>query len=233
MKTKSILFVAVLALFAQACAKKEQKTFVKSSRAARTPYTEVSQSGGGNMPFTGSAATNGKVWGAMTKGNISEYDFQRSVKAFVSSTIDPQSFGDVSSSNTYSTTGIRFWGNIATVTPVSRAGNNVTQITSYSAFKISIWDQFAGKQDEFGQVVPEYGVFFQGNIWGNVYGNYAQIHMEDAYGSITITGQINGDTFNGSLSFENNQYWDGAGPGAAGDYVWAFAIPTCSFFNCQ
>lgn len=235
MKIKSILFVAILSVLTAACAKKEQKTAVKSSRSARSPYVE-SNNGSGIPSVNSPAGISGKVWGAMTQGSLSNQQFTTSVKMFVSSLFDPQALGSISGTQ-FSNTGIRFWGAISTTAAVSTTGFNNVQITSNSMLRLSIWDSFAGKQDQEGNLVPEIGIFMDGyeygQVQGYVYGTYAHIYFEDQYGSVGLNGNIQGSKFVGYLSFSNNQYWDGAAPGASATDVWAFEIPTCSFFNCQ
>ncbi len=233
-KFKSLLLVAALAVLTQGCAKKEQKTLAKSSRMSRVPYGETNGVGtNGWMPAVNSPAGNtGKVWAAATQGNLSSRDFDRSVKMFVSATLDGNTFGTVSGMPN-ANTGIRFWGSIGTVNPVSTTTYNYTQVTSYSAFQISIWDSLTNTKDLNGQIIPEYSVFFEGNVSGQIYGTYAEVRVEDQYGNITLRGDILGANFKGYISFENNQYYDGAAPGAAANDIWAFTVPTCSFFNCQ
>ncbi len=238
LKNKAYFFTLALTIITslsiQGCAKKEPSQTTKSSRGNRAGYSDAANpSFGGKAPYPGvTANAYGKVWGSMTQGGLSSSDFNRSVQMFASASVAPDQIGTVSGMP-YNTTGIRFWGSVGTTTKISPATYNYTQVQSTSVFRISIWDSYAGQKDSAGQLIPEYAVYFEGNAYGQVYGNYAEIRFEDSYGSITLRGDISSTSFSGYLSFENTQYWDGAAPGAAGDNVWAFNIPTCSFFNCQ
>lgn len=224
--SKLILALSMIALFVQGCAKKEQSTAVRSSRVAR--------SGG----VTSSSTSRGAF--ALTQGNLSNEDWMRSIRAYVSSSNDPNSVGTVSG-NAYSNTGIRFTGYAQATTKVSTTGYNYSQITNNSYLHITIVDSFSGTMDRDGNVIPNFEFDYQGGATGYISGNYVAINFNDSYlnnngetySNIVMRGTISGTTFTGYIGFINSQYWDGQSPGAQGEDVWAFSIPTCSFFNCQ
>lgn len=237
-----VLGLILMTAMIQGCAKKQDNsTSVKSSRKAGSPYS-YAQSTSGKAPTVGTLDQyTGRSWQAMTPANITTQNFNNSVQMFVSASMNPQDLGTVSSTSN-AATGIRFLGALSTTSPISTTGYNYTQITQNSFFYLGIFDSYAGMYDQNGQMVPEYGDYYPGDaIWGYVSGTYVELHFNKAnafdnsgsYREIIIRGDIIGTTFRGYLSFNNNQYWDGAAPGAAASDVWTFSVPTCAFFYCQ
>ncbi len=232
------LIILVMSIMLTACGKKEKKEPI-SLRGARGGVSDT-----GSMPTAGGGSTggtyqpaSGKTWGEITRGSFTQNQFNDFVRYFTSATLDlyadPSEIGYVSGDSNQST-GIRFWGQVATQTAFNPTASVSTQITSASSeLRIVIWDSYAGQKDASGQTIPEYPVHIKGNASGSINGNQATITFnQPGFGSIKLQGTFDQNTFQGWASFDNETYWDGQKPGAA-NYLGQFRVSTCGFFNCQ
>jgi hypothetical protein len=82
-------------------------------------------------------------------------------------------------------------------------------------------------QNQTVQPIPVYLT----NASGEVSGNYAHLHFEDALGWVELEGQFDQSTFQGTISYDNKTHVSGGTPAAG--VLGNFSIPTCQFFVCQ
>jgi hypothetical protein len=233
------LIILVMSIMLTACGKKEKKEPI-SLRGARGPVSDagaVPTSGTGSTPGTYQPAS-GKTWGEITRGTFyTQNQFNDLVRYFTSATLnlyaDPPEIGFVSGDSNQST-GIRFWGQVATTTAFNPTASVSAQVSGASSeLRIVIWDAYAGQTNAAGQTIPEYPVHIKGNATGTISGNHAIITFnQPGYGTITLDGTFDQNNFQGWARFANEIFWDGQKPGAA-NYLGQFRVSTCGFFNCQ
>lgn len=235
------LMVFMIAPTLVSCGKKDNK---------RTPVGDRQQRNGGNSPeadssgggdpqtSSGSGVSNkGYVYGQIYRDTgKAHYSFADNIKGFVSSTIDP--WGD-SSGDSYpqlgyvsdqpgQQTGVWIRGNVST------QGGELDKANT--SIRIIIWDEFAGRTDESGNVIPEYGLSFNGatsNSYINYNSNRAVLRFQDSYGWVEFDGQFDDEWFWGEVRYFNNVLdesvtaysspWDG--------HLGEFYIPVSGFFN--
>lgn len=239
------LFFITMTLMLTACPSKKDKKESIVGRGGRG-QTEVgtnnigpngiptqNQQGQQNRSYQ---PVDGHYWGEIIRGGFSQQDFYTAVRGFVSSEInsydEPSELGYVSGEPGQST-GIRFWGQVETTSGFNPNGTTSGQIRSETAeLRIVVWDSYAGQTDASGQVIPEFPVHIKGNASGTITGNQAVIRFRDHAGWVELQGTFNQDYFQGWVEFDNDQFWDGRRPGAAG-YLGYFYVKTCGFFKCQ
>lgn len=226
-----LILLTMVALPLVAC--QQDKSNSRTSVRSRTTRGDSAISTLGQNPGIPRLNTNsggpgspsaGRVWGSIY--GMAGVDFQQSVQNFVSSTMDPNLLGTVSS-NYNDSTGIRFWGYVETQTGQFNptGGNNVAVTSANSALRVVIWDSYAGSVDANGQIIPEYPVYMQGTAGGTIQGNRADITFTDGFGYIYVYGTFDASYFQGYVWYDNN--------GGAANHLGAFYIPTCSFFRCN
>jgi hypothetical protein len=200
-KTVALLF-AVVAF--SACAKKKDDYEVRGNRT---------QQAGPSLLPTGQGSLAGRQSAQVTLPNQAQLD--DAVKILVSATFSPESLGNVRS--------IEMRGQV-TVDPRTGAVQN-----SNSNISLVIVDSLVGTVADGREVQP-----IQINL-GNATGvaaNYnANLTFADQYGTISINGTYNLNTFQGTVTFANTQGngFNGRKSGTLGQ----FSIPTCAFFVCQ
>lgn len=114
--------------------------------------------------------------------------------------------------------------------------STVMSIRTDSKLYAVIYDEFSGRPDASGQVVPYVSRAFT-SATGQVQGNRATLCFADKYGIVQMEGTFNGQNFYGVFHYDTgikncsqvNQQPIG---GHAGD-LGQFHVPTCQFFRCQ
>lgn len=243
MKTKNILvlsLIAVMATLSVGCApKKDQKTRI-SARGVRGGEAA------GNVtapPGSGAPSAAGKQWGEVTKGSYTQENFQYHVQNFLSNMKDESgaqlAIGDVSGLSGQNT-GIRFWGSAqlqqGKLNP--NGSGSGTIVSTGSALRISIIDNYVGQTNSDGETITEVPVYIAPEVSGfkqvagTVNGNKVIIVYQDGFGKVELNGSFTAQWFTGYIKYDNDFYYNGVKPGAAG-YLGTFAVPTCGFFSCQ
>ncbi len=156
-------------------------------------------------------------------------EFQDEVLGFLSSSIEPNSVGEVSPYEG-EPTGVRFWGDIQLVNGNQGNGFLSGEVSPDSWLQISVWDSFSGQIDPEGNAVSEIPIYFPRAVGGYVDYEGAEIIFEDEYGYVVLTGSFTDYEFQGDLYYENYTSWDGGAPTRG--YL-PFVIETCGFFRCQ
>jgi hypothetical protein len=176
-------------------------------------------------------------WSEITRGQMHQQMFQNEVQKFLSNIEEPDgtplSLGMVSG-DSGQTTGIRFWGSVGLSGGrlILNGQNNQQVVAQGSALRIGIFDSYVGQTNSEGEVITEVPVYIAPGVegfvgvTGMVQGNRAQITYRDNYGTITLDGQFDSNTFRGSVAYNN------VSPQASG-YLGVFTVRTCEFFKCQ
>lgn len=211
----SLLLVATTVL---GCSKEQGATPIDRSNAALAPQAQWAQSAGITL--------NGDI-----RGNASQNSFQDAVSGFIEGRWAPEVLGYVSSTATGGT-GAFLGGRIELQSGILNPSNAVQMnVRADSKLFVAIYDEFTGRPDANGEVVPALSRAFT-SATGYVQGNRAYITFSDEYGSVDLEGTFSGDVFYGRFDYDNTRRWDGAGQGAAGS-IGDFRVPTCQFFRCQ
>lgn len=104
------------------------------------------------------------------------------------------------------------------------SGELIPEMTS---LQIWVTDKRAGRPDQPIQIVIDGANIPNGSVevQGEITGNTLEILFRDPYGEILVEGQINGDRFNGSLSYWNAESQSGRGQPASSSRELQFSIP--------
>lgn len=207
MKKTVYTLLAVIFLFGSVACSKSDK---KSSIRARGTRGEVSQPGynGNNQAY--SQSQYGEI---VSNGN----DLESSLVSFLSTESNAAEYLGTVSGYSNGSTGVRFLG--------TASGNNNGTL-SQGSLQIGIWDSYAVETDQ-SEIVLNFD-FASGTV--NDYS--ATITYDDGVGALTLNGQFvgnNGDTFEGTISYQNRQGFDGQ---ARSGTLGRFRVPTCGFFKC-
>jgi len=189
----------------------------------------------GNLSAPGTTTSMGtdagKLWGEVTSSN-GDQAFDQELYYFTMPSLmnlgpDDQ-LGYVSAQSNQNT-GVRFYGNA-----VTSGGSSAQRPFNRATMKIHIevYDDRTGQQRADGSVRPPVVVEISPantdtfvDAGGSLNNNQATLYWRDTYGSVYMQGQINGQYFQGSMS-----YSDSSGQQRTlGDFV----VPTCGFFDCQ
>ena len=112
---------------------------------------------------------------------------------------------------------------------INTNGNNQNLVMQpTSTFEITVYDTFVEQKDK-----DPIGASFNG-LKGTINGNKADLEFvytgKAGWKKIRLTGSFNAQVFNGTIYFENEQYFDGRRPGAKGT-LGNFKIATCTAFT--
>lgn len=176
-----------------------------------SPYTNNNVNGVNGIVQGGSNAAD--AWGRV----FSSYDneFNAALKALVSASFDPSKLGYVNPQN-----GVFIQGFI----DINQNNINATS----SNLRISIWDNYAQSSQDT-EVPISFSSARSAQFLGN---NEFNIVFEDQFGSVILTGIINGGTITGKIDYQNYQSFDNVTQPRSG-HLGEFEIPTCSFIRCN
>lgn len=221
---------SVVALVACAPQSSNKKTKVSTQRTARG-YSDAQYFNQRSAPISGQAsAVSGQTWAAILIDPSNQYVstdalFNQNIHDFVETIMDPSQLGYVSGQPN-AATGVRFWGLVQTSNIINPNGqNNVQVIAANSEIRMTIWDEYAGKVDSSGELVPEVAIDMRGSASGYISGSTAVVRFQDNYGWVEFYGTVSGGYFQGQVFFDNT--------GGAANYLGKFAVPVCSFFRCN
>lgn len=171
---------------------------------------------------------NTGFWGDVT-GNIylTPEQFNSQVKGLMSATLPPQQIGEVSSYAGMAS-GVRIQGGVR----ASFVNGMISNVDLVSAqIRMAIWDTKAGTTDGSGKIIPEYPIHMIGAT-GSAGGNQVNLTFNDAYGTISVGGVIQGGLFQGQISFNNRVNMSGGTLPNSGS-LGGFTINVCDFFVCN
>ena len=221
-----ILFLMTFWVFS--CA--QDPNYGNTNNNNQNGYNPVNYQGNPNStpPSTGgSCSPNGGLYGGITCAGGSNKD--PNFLNFLSNGTDiapgTNSIGEIHC-NPGNNQGILFRMKVTLNSPLNLSGqnNNLVMQAASSTFEIVIYDTL--------QPSSPIGAVFEG-LNGTVNGNTADLHFiyNGNAGSkkIRVNGNITADTFSGTISFENEKYWDDRRPGAQGT-LGQFSIATCTVF---
>ena len=172
------------------------------------PYNQ----GGYNQGGYGNGGTSSSQWSFIQSNNG---NFFQAVQGLVSASMNPQELGSVNN-----------YGDVAIIGYIDMdQSGNVNQANS--RLRIEIWDDYARS----GQA-SEIALAFNGLSSSNYNGNQLNLIFMDNYGQIVVTGQLNQNTFYGTVSYQNAVSFDGASSPASG-VLGTFQVPACGFFRCN
>lgn len=173
---------------------------------------------------------NSGFWGDVT-GNVSltPTQFNDQWRGLMSATLPPtpDKIGTVSS---YAGTnsGVRIQGGIRAL----YNGGGITNADLPTAqLRIAIWDSLAGTTDGGGKIIPEYPIHMIGAT-GVAAGQTVNLTFSDAYGSISVSGNIVGGLFQGKMFFKNFVNQNGNSLPNEG-LLGHITINVCDFFVCN
>lgn len=207
MKKSFQILVVILAssLMLAACGKKKDDGV--AVRAAGTVRASGDNINGGNSLPNGepyNPAGSAKIVGS------NQAQFQQSVAALVSATMDTNLLGNVSA-----TDGVEIAGQISILSNGNMNGNG-------SKIQITIRDD---KKDENGNLYEPIVIKVLGTS-GMAYNGNVNLTFQDSYGAIYIQGKWDAaKNLSAQVSFQNN--------GQPARSLGSFQMPLCSFFNCQ
>lgn len=209
---RALLLALVAVLGFAGCGNKDGGTAVATGRNGRANGLPAGQ--GGQVQLYG------QVFGD------DQDRFQYAVQGLVSAQMDEFALGQVSAQATGGT-GVFFGGQV-----MLQGSGGAASVAQGSYLVIGIYDSLVGQPDPgTGQIAtPIQIVLTQAS--GQVSGANATLRFNDGVGSVTLNGVINGQTFSGTLSYENSRNVNG-GPGAAAYPMGYFQVPTCQFFLCN
>jgi hypothetical protein len=186
--------------------------------------TQVAVGRTGRLGPGAASAVNGQLSGIMYGDD--QGSFQYAVEGLVSAQIDETSLGQVSA-QAAGGTGVFFGGRVF----VNGTTANGT-IASNSSILIVVKDSLVGTTDpSSGRAVTPVEIGLS-QATGQVSNGQVSIEFQDSMGVIILEGVINGQTFTGTVSYDNARSVNG-GPGASAEPMASFQIPTCQFFVCQ
>jgi hypothetical protein len=172
--------------------------------------------GPANLP-TGQGGTAGTQSANITF-NESQKDLMReAVQVLVSPTMNADAVGDIRSISVSGNIGIQ--------------GNQ--QLATDSSLQLVITDSYVG-QTEDGATIEPIVIRLRGTGVAQLSGTNgmgsANVSMTDEYGTITVNGTYNAQTFTGTVSFVNKTVgFNNKSQGTLGQ----FSISTCAFFRCM
>jgi hypothetical protein len=210
---RKINLVAVLVVAAFGLVACQPKTNSAVGRTGRTAGA------GGNV-----AATSGIQLAGLVYGN-DQNSFEYATQGLVSAQIDENTLGFVSAQG-QGGTGVFFGGRVGVSGTLSQG-----TVAAGSALLMDVTDEFALQSNSSaGQALSPIYIFIN-QASGQISNGVATIIFQDSLGTIEFDGTINGQTFAGTVSYNNASNVDG-GAGAQGT-LGAFQIPACQFFACN
>lgn len=205
---KSFQFLVVIlgaSLMLAACGKKKDDgVAVRAAGTVRSSGDNIN--GGSTLP-------NGEAYNPGTSAAVvgsNQAQFQQSVAALVSATMDTNLLGNVSIND-----GVSIAGQVGIL-------SNGSINASGSKIQLTIRDD---KKDANGNLYEPIVIKVLGYSGSAINGN-VNLVFSDEYGAIFITGNWDAaKNFRGQVAFQNK--------GQAQRVLGSFQMPLCSFFNCQ
>ena len=205
---KSFQFLVVIlgaSLMLAACGKKKDDgVAVRAAGTVRSSGDNIN--GGSTLP-------NGEAYNPGTSAAVvgsNQAQFQQSVAALVSATMDTSLLGNVSIND-----GVSIAGQVGIL-------SNGSINASGSKIQLTIRDD---KKDSNGNLYEPIVIKVLGYSGSAINGNVNLVFADD-YGAIFITGNWDAaKNFRGQVAFQNK--------GQAQRVLGSFQMPLCSFFNCQ
>jgi hypothetical protein len=108
--------------------------------------------------------------------------------------------------------------------------NNSAVVPGTARMQLVIRDRIQNRPTEPIQISFD-GSFGDITVYGEIEDDVVDVTFVDEYGAIWINGQIQGNTFNGTLNYINNHSFSSYTP-ASSQGVLRFSVPTCQVFNC-
>jgi hypothetical protein len=211
---KSLLVVAFSAVLLIGCAESSDQTSSvrKGNRGTRN-------AGGTATSPNSSAAWSGVVYGSP------QNSFQEATEDFVSSFMNPNELGEVSGQFNQ-TTGVRVTAQLSTA---GFNGNNLNGLqVSGGNLNILIFDSYAQSGQAEAIVISTLNF----NRVEALSGGALDFQFSDAYSTVTMWGNIQGNYFVGAIRFINKKHFNGGTP--ASWSTWAgVQIPKCDLLNCN
>lgn len=204
------LFGTVMALLMTACGQVRPQTTLDAS-APEQNYNQTSCSGG--------VIYNEAIDGAA----FSAKSFQARVEDFVSATLAPTDLGTVSGLKTTK-------NNYIAISGKAKFDEAGSLIPAQSNLFIQIYDSFVGTLNTEGEKMGAYPVTIDTATSGhlNRSDNSFIITYQDDYGSVSLSGKVQGAALIGRVDFINTTAVDDEG--ARSGVLGAFTIGTCAFF---
>ena len=219
-KALSILVVGLLISVLVGCAEERERKKI----SVRQERADQVQTGTGIDPNTTSIANGHSQWGLITGFTMT------ALRNLIGASKDMNLLGNVDPTGAGS--GFVFAGNI---------GVNINSITSSvsvpanSEILFVIYDDKAVAKTDSPFAI---GGFAPEKLTGTITRTHATLVFGDSYGTITLDGDIQGDTstslYQGNISFTNSQCYNGQACGAGtSQSLGTFKVYTCGFFLCQ
>lgn len=214
---KSVVVTLSVVLMVACGKKKDDSAEVNGGRDARVA------SGPSNLP-TNQNMVAGQQGATVNQPNQQALD--EAAKILVSVTVDPQTVGTIQN--------VTLQGRVRVDRQTGAVLSDGSNINNTSAIRLTIHDSLVGTSSGQGQIQPilvELGGGINGATAQGTAANYnANLQFSDKYGTITITGRYDSNTFQGTVAFANN---GGGFNGKTSGTLGTFSIQTCAFFVCQ
>lgn len=196
-----------------------------------TAPISVARDGGGTGAIAQGQHAGLQLNAAIYTDSSNQQGFQEAIAGFADAIVPENYIGFVGARGE-GNTGAFLGGRVA-LTGGSLGSNSQTQvnITSNSVLQIVIYDEFVGKTDDQGAVIPPIARFFQ-NSSGYVRGNYVYLKFADEFGFVEMEGQFDATHFYGEISYDNQRTETPNGTPAAG-IMGNFSVEKCQFFVCN
>lgn len=172
-----------------------------------------------------------KLWGEVTsQAGDQAFDQELYLMDYAAlSTLSPDDQLGYVSSQSGQTTGVRFWGNAQTAN-----GSGVGAFDRNSMIlRLEIYDSHTGEVRSDGSVRSNIPIQISADqptfvdAGGTVQNGQVYMYFTDLYGSIYISGTMNGQTFSGVIGYASS------GTGNQSRQLGQFSVATCGFFQCN
>lgn len=220
MRTMLIMSVGCV-MFLSACAKKSSSDNRNGGAAPRGDAT-VTTTQLGLTRCTDGSYTSGRVFSDSSIGG----SFRQAWSDYFSATVADNYLGQLDGSSTSTTQGVNIELKLRVV-------NNQISL-SESTLHFSVHDSYVGQKDQSGQIVPaieiNYSKATQGQLTpsGSGVGSF-NLTFSDTGGTVTVQGQYNQQTAQGTVTFANSTYHDGSQSAKSGT-LGQFSINSCGLF---
>jgi len=154
----------------------------------------------------------------------SSQTFEQRVKALLSASANPTSFGTIDGSQTATQTCVMMEGRLN-----YDSSGNVN--ASLSTLKLTIYDSYVGQKDTSGNTITPSVITFSSASSGqvDVNGKSFTLKFSDSYGEIDLTGNFAQTTTTGTMSFQNTTSFDQSA--SSSGVLGAFSIGTSAFVH--
>ena len=211
-QVKTILSLVLVSMFLIACAEEKNTASVRSGNRGQRNNTN------GNQDYK-SAAWSGVIYGSPQ--NL----FQEATEDFVSSFMPSNELGDVSGQFNQAT-GVRF------STKINSQGFNRTNFNGITfqsgALELMIFDSVAEAGQADAIVISTLKLTGTQN-----FGNSIKLIFADTWSEVTLTGQLSGNYFVGSIGFNNKNNVNGNYSPAKWNTWGGIQIPACDLIRCN